>query len=203
MWRPTIAILAVIWVDTVLVSAQSPVPGLYRLLELMGVRTALPATEQDRPTVIIPRTWDDQAVASLQVPLAVADASPVQIPSTYYYGIPVRPIYKSYPVYHPGKEPAGYIEWLTRQEPETVFDATTLRTAADWIAAGELVFDASIFYGHIAGFGGDLYLRDPKWYEETGAPLARDGTLPFYRYVVREKGKSKSGSFRAACATRA
>jgi len=193
MWRLTVAILAVIWVDTVLVSAQSSVPGLYRLLELMGVRTALPATEQDRPTVIIPRTWDDQAVASLQVPLAVADASPVQIPSTYYYGIPVRPIYKSYAVYHPGREPAGYVEWLKRQEPQIVFDATKVRTAADWIAAGELVFDAPIAYGHIAGLGGDLYLRDPGWYTETGASLARDGTLPFYRYVIREKGKIEIG----------
>jgi hypothetical protein len=203
MWRPTLAIVAVIWVNTVLVSAQSSVAGLYRLLELMRVRAAFPGTEQDRPTVTIPRTWDDQAVASLQVPLAVADASPVQIPSTYYYGIPVRPIYKSYAVYHPGKEPAGYIEWLKRQEPQIVVDATRLRTAADWIAAGELVFDAPIAYGHIAAFGGDLYLRDPKWYEETGAPLARDGTLPFYRYVVREKGKVEIGLFSCGmCHTR-
>ena len=60
----------------------------------------------------IPQTWDDRAVASLQVPLATASARPIQIPSAYYYGIPVRPIYKSYPVYHPSKEPPDYIDWL-------------------------------------------------------------------------------------------
>ena len=50
-----------------------------------------------------------------QVQLAVAAASPIQILSTYDYGIPVRPIYKSYAVYHPSKEPPGYIDWLERQ----------------------------------------------------------------------------------------
>jgi hypothetical protein len=107
MWRLTVAILAVIWVDTVLASAQSSMSTLYRLVDLMRGGSTPSGADQYRPTVAIPRTWDDQAVASLQVPLAVADASPVQIPSTYYYGIPVRLIYKSYPVYHPGKEPAG------------------------------------------------------------------------------------------------
>ena len=137
------------------------------------------------------------------MPLAVADASPVQISSTYYYGIPVRPIYKSYAVYHPSKEPPGYIDWLKRQEPQVAFDPANLKTPADWIAAGELVFDAPVGYGHIAGLGSDLYLRDPSWYQETGAPLARDGTLPFYRYVIRKKGKVEIGLFSCGmCHTR-
>jgi hypothetical protein len=115
------------------------------------------------------------------VPLAVAEASPVHVPSNYYYGIPVRPIFKSYAVYYPSKEPPGYIDWLKRQQPHVAFDATPLKTPEDWIAAGELVFDAPIAYGHIAAFGSDLYLRDAGWYRETGAPLAPDGTLPFYK----------------------
>ena len=75
----------------------------------------------------IPKTWDDAAIASVTLPLAVADASPVQIPSKYYYGIPVRPIYKSYPVYHPTKEPPGYIDHLKQQEPVIAFDPSTLK----------------------------------------------------------------------------
>jgi hypothetical protein len=179
MRRLTLALVADVFVGIVVVSGQT------------------------RFTPSIPRTWDDRAVASLQVPLATASASPIQIPSAYYYGIPVRPIYKSYPVYHPSKEPPGYIEWLERQEPQFAFDAASLKTAADWIAAGEVVFDAPIGYGHIAAFGSDLYLRDPGWYRETGAPLARDGTLPFYRYVIRQKGKVDVGLFSCGmCHTR-
>ena len=57
-----------------------------------------------------PEDVGGRGVASVTLPLAVADATPVQVPSKYYYGIPVRPIYKSYPVYHPAKEPPGYID---------------------------------------------------------------------------------------------
>ena len=55
------------------------------------------------PTPQIPKTWDDQAMATLEVPLADASASPVPVSADYYYRIPVRPIYKTYPVYHPTK----------------------------------------------------------------------------------------------------
>lgn len=58
----------------------------------------------------------------------------------------VRQIYRSYPVYAPGREPAGYFDSLTSLEPEIVFDHTKLRTVADWIRAGELVFDAPVSY---------------------------------------------------------
>jgi hypothetical protein len=162
------------------------------VIGISGAQVFRPEEPKGSPATV-PRTWDDQAVASLQVPLAVADASPVQIPSTYYYGLPVRPIYKSYAVYHPHKEPAGYIDWLKRQEPQVTFDPGKLKTAEDWIAAGELVFDAPILYGDLGGLGSDLYLRDVGWYQDTGAALARDGTLPFYRYVIRNKGKIEIG----------
>ncbi len=142
----------------------------------------------------IPKVWDDRAIASAMVPLTVPAATPVQIPSKYYYGIPVRPIYKSYPVYRPDREPAGYMIWLNQQEPRIAFDAGKLKTPEDWIEAGEIVFDAPISYGHIFRLAGsDLYLRLPDWYRATGAPLLKDGSLPFYRYVIREKGKVEIG----------
>src|SRR5271165_2847378 len=62
--------------------------------------------------VSVPRAWDDPAIATVEVPLANPVGSPKHISSDYYYKIPVRPIYKSYPVYAPGHEPAGYMEWL-------------------------------------------------------------------------------------------
>src|SRR5215216_415019 len=76
-----------------------------------------------RFTPVIPRVWDDAEMAGLQLPLVDANASPKQISSDYYYRIPVRTIYKNYPVYAPGKEPAGYLESLKQQEPESAFDA--------------------------------------------------------------------------------
>jgi hypothetical protein len=75
-----------------------------------------------RFTPVIPRVWDDAEMAALQLPLVDANASPKQIASDYYYRIPMRTIYKNYPVYAPGKESAGYLEWLKQQEPESAFD---------------------------------------------------------------------------------
>src|SRR4029450_60478 len=82
-------------------------------------------------TPLIPKTWDDQVIASLEVPPAAPAVLRAHVSADYYYRIPVRPIYKSYPVYAPGKEPLGYEEWLKRQEPEMVFDASQLKTEAD------------------------------------------------------------------------
>ena len=56
----------------------------------------------------IPRTWDNEEIARHEVPLAQPEASPKHVSSDYYYRIPVRPIYKSYPVYAYGHEPSGY-----------------------------------------------------------------------------------------------
>jgi hypothetical protein len=34
-----------------------------------------------------------------------------------------------------------------------------------------------------------MQVRDPEWYNYTQAPLTADGKLPFYRYVIRAKGR--------------
>jgi hypothetical protein len=69
----------------------------------------------------IPKTWDDAAMATLEVPLADPVGSPKHVSADYYYRIPVRPIYRSYPVYAPGHEPPGYVEWLKQQGPEIIW----------------------------------------------------------------------------------
>src|SRR5262245_42356243 len=50
----------------------------------------------------IPKTWDDEAMATLELPLANPIGSPKHVPAEYYYRIPVRPIYKTYAVYAAG-----------------------------------------------------------------------------------------------------
>ena len=147
----------------------------------------------------IPKTWDDKAVAELEVPLADPRYSPVHVSSDYYYRMPVRQIYKSYPIYPPGKEPPGYMEWLKQQEPEIVFDIAKLKTESDWIRAGELVFNAPIVYQPASSSP----FLDPRFYEQTTVPVAKDGTVPFRRYVIRKKGFVEVGGTSCAeCHTR-
>src|SRR5215471_15228044 len=61
---------------------------------------------------LVPKTWDERALQALELPLASRVASPKYVSADYYYRIPIRPIYKSYPIYHPDKEPSGYYESL-------------------------------------------------------------------------------------------
>jgi len=139
----------------------------------------------------VPRAWDATELASFEVPLVAADRSAEHVAPDYYYRIPVRPIYRSYPIYAPGREPQGYFESLAQLEPQVAFDATKLKTDADWIAAGELVFDAPI------GFGATFKLsqvRDPAWYDRNRIPITSDGLMPFSRYVIRKKGVVEVGS---------
>lgn len=151
------------------------------------------------PSPTIPRTWDDEAVASLEIPLANPEFSPKHVGADYYYRMRVRPIYKSYPVYAPDKEPPGYIEWLSKQEPEIMFDPAKLHSEADWIRAGELVFDAPILYESLDTSAA----RFPEFYARSGVRLTAEGTLPNKSYVIRQKGVVEVGNLSCGqCHTR-
>ena len=81
-----------------------------------------------------------------------------------------------------------------------VFDASRLKTTGDWIEAGEMVFDAPIFYEAVVRAAD---VRNPSWYESLPVRTAGDGTLPYFRYVIREKGKVEMGTISCAmCHTR-
>src|SRR5437667_367636 len=95
----------------------------------------------------IPKAWDDREIASFEVSLADPSRSPRYLSAAEYYALEVLPIYRGYPIYVPGKEAPGYFESLKQTEPEIIFDAAKLRTEADWIRAGELVFDARVRFG--------------------------------------------------------
>jgi hypothetical protein len=180
---------------------------LVLLLYCPAERLCAQTAGEYQPT--IPKVWEDEAMKDLELPLARAEYSPKHIPASFYYKIPVRPIYKSYAVYHPDREPKGYIEWLRSREPEIDWDSTKLKTKEDWIRAGETVFDAPLGYGSImitkerlANIE-DLYVRKPEFYSAVQPPMSADGTLPFFRYIVRKKGVIDVGVLSCAmCHTR-
>jgi hypothetical protein len=139
-------------------------------------------------------------MADLELPLPRVSFSLQFVKSEYYYRIPVRPIYRTYPVYGPDREPRGYLDKLRQVEPAVLFDPAKLKTEQDWIRVGELVFDAPISLE--VPFSADL-VRNPDFVKRTGAPVAADGTLPNLRYVVRKRGVVELGSFSCGmCHTR-
>lgn len=143
---------------------------------------------------------------AIEIPLSHPEYSPKHTSADFYYRMPVRPIYESYPVYHPDREPPGYLNNLAKREPRVLWNASTLRTREDWIGAGKLVFEAPVGYGGIAvgpEHSEKLYVRSRSWYARVRPPSSSEGVLPFMRYVVREKGKVELGILACAmCHTR-
>jgi mono/diheme cytochrome c family protein len=149
----------------------------------------------------IPRTWADEAVKQLELPLAHPKYSPQHVSEEYYYQLPVRPVWKSYPIYHPDHEPPGYREKLAGLEPEVAFDPAKLVTEQDWIDAGAEIFRAPIAIGGPTVLSSEVL--DPAWYERNGIGLTPEGTVPYLRWVIREKGKIEVGNQSCAmCHTR-
>jgi hypothetical protein len=168
---------------------------------MVGWTTIENAGEGGLPDPVIPRTWDSAAMHAFELPLANAKASPVPIPEKFYYALKERVIYKTYPVYHPDSEPEGYQEWLKKQEPEVVFDPSKLKTEADWIAAGEMLFDYPI--DTLGAIVGEKQVVDKSFYEFTGMPVTKDGIMPYARYVITKKGRVKLGNLSCGmCHTR-
>lgn len=146
----------------------------------------------------IPRVWDDEAVATMELPLAQRDRSPRYMTSAEYYALKVRPIYRSYPIYIAGREPAGYLESLKQKEPEIIFDPAKLHTKEDWIRAGKLVFESETTFFPAPGAPSSV----PK-----DCRTANDGELICFhgrtRYYIRKKGELEVGTDSCAgCHTR-
>ena len=152
----------------------------------------------NRPAADIPRVWDDAELTAWTIPARTPGVYTVHMPSALYYQIRVAAVYKSYPIYHPAKEPRGYMDWLRQQEPKIVFDPSKLHSQADWEAVGNLVFiDPYPASESIERF------RDPRWYTDLNIPLSSEGIVPAWRYLILKRGEVRAGSANcAACHSR-
>jgi hypothetical protein len=164
------------------------------LFVLVGITILIPICRAQKSSVVfsprIPKTWDDESVRSWSLALAGLGQPPTYISADYYYRMPERTLYRNYTVYAPGKEPPGYLDWLRQQEPEVAFDPAKLKTEADWINAGEAVFNATHLLPPNRQPSDTIEdLRDPAYIKAVGLPVAADGTLPHLRYSIRRKGE--------------
>jgi hypothetical protein len=141
----------------------------------------------------IPKLWDEKELGAMTLPPARQEGQLVYVSADYFYATPGLQIYKTYPVYRPDREPRGYLNSLKQRDPAIAFDPATLRTEADWIRAGEVVFNAPTTFESIDD------VRNPEWYTRLKVPVTTEGIVPGYYYVVRKKGQVELGLF--SCAT--
>jgi hypothetical protein len=136
----------------------------------------------------IPRVWDEVALADWMTPVAGLNVRPSHISPTGYYAIPEYNL-RSYPVYMPGREPAGYWEMLQRVGPQPLFEPEKLKTEADWIAAGERIFEEAAI-PQMASFDPQLIaqMRDPEFMRRHDAKSLPNGTILLLRWLPTSRG---------------
>ena len=159
--------------------------------------TLLPAFAQQP----VPHPWDDREMARLELPLVKPEFSAKHAAAETYYKLPIFEIYKSHPIYRPDRAPQSYLAFLQAQPPELDWDPAKLPgSKAEWIRAGEALFDAPTRIGRIAY--GEVDINDPyvykrEWWEAVKPTIGAEGSLPGYRFVIRKKGKLEIGT--SAC----
>ncbi|MBK7642127.1 MAG: hypothetical protein IPJ19_03615 [Planctomycetes bacterium] len=183
-----------------------------RLRSVLAVAATLlaactsPTTPSDSNEIVVPRLWDAQALASWSLPLANGLAQGYVSPEVYY-AAPVDNL-RTYPVYHPDREPPGYRAALLALGPQPLIEPERLHTRPQWIEAGRRVFeeldtpasrsDEPELLAHFS----DGKAVD-KYRDATHDTMTADGVLLDYRWVVERDGKLKlSFSSCAGCHTR-
>lgn len=167
---------------------------MYRLLALLFVAGVCPAQK-----IAAPQIWSDQALAEWAAPVAGLNVRPGHFSEKVYEAAPRGEWVRTYPVYFPGREPAGYWEMLRQKKPEPIITPGA-RTPAEWIAAGQQVFrelDVAVFRSydpkHFA------ILRSAEEFEKMGGHAQKDGTVAGLRLVPTSKGLAISIRECAGC----
>ena len=153
---------------------------------------------------IPPRTWDSQALSEWATPLASIDIRPGHFSEAEYYRAPLDN-YRTYPVYHPDREPPGYWESLKKKKPEPLVDLGTKGPAFNWIAAGKRVWDeVDVPFFRLFDQESISMARSPDYVRKNEHHLVvrPDGTLAMYRWVITPRGIGLSITACSSCHTR-
>src|SRR5215470_7869742 len=90
-------------------------------------------------TITPPRTWDESSLREWATLVAGLNVRPGHFSEEEYLRAPVDNL-RTYPVYYPGREPAGYVDMIQTVGPKPLIEPDTLKTAEDWVRAGKQVF---------------------------------------------------------------
>lgn len=154
-----------------------------------------------QPFFDIPKTWDMAEIEQFILPTADGRISVTPISEAYYYKLPERTIFKSYPVRLTDDMAKNqkYIDSLKTLEPVDFFQNEP-KTEQDLIRLGEEVFSAPLLlFDYTDEFYKNLIEQEVK---NAQVPVSKN-IFPYYTYVVDEKSKIKVGIFSCAmCHTR-
>jgi mono/diheme cytochrome c family protein len=180
--------------SSAIMSAAMPV----RFAFLLAVAALAGAAAQGAPewTPEIPRVWDEAALADWATPVAGLNVRPRHLTAAEYYALPEEDL-QTYPVYLPGREPAGYAEMIRTVGPRPLIEPAALNSKEDWIRAGERVFRDSVV---LRTFDPRLIAMARDAQALNVVPLP-DGTVNTLRWVPTARGVALGFANCSACHT--
>jgi mono/diheme cytochrome c family protein len=150
----------------------------------------------------VPRAWDESALEDWATPVAGLNLRPGHFPPAEYYRAPVDNL-RTYPVYYPGREPAGYWERLRATGPKLLIEPHTRSSDAGWARDGKRVFEEWDVPGlRVFDPQAIAAARRAETFAKAGVRARPDGTLPDLRWVPTEKGLALGLANCASCHTR-
>jgi mono/diheme cytochrome c family protein len=135
-----------------------------------------------------PKTWDEQALHEWATPVAGLNVRPGHFSEAEYHRAPIDNL-RTYPVYYPGREPAGYWDTLQKVGPKPLIEPAAIAAERDWIAAGKRVFEEYDVPGlRVTDPAIIAAARQPDSYARSQVKPRPDGTLPDLRWVPTSRG---------------
>lgn len=157
--------------------------------------TLLVAQGTVTPTV----TWDEAALRDWATPIAGLNVRPSHFSVEEYHRAPIDNL-RTYPVYYPGREPAGYWDMLQSVGPKPLVEPGTARSDADWIRAGQRVFDEYDIPAFRVSDPAVLALvRRPEGFARSGVNPRSDGSLHDLRWIPTSTGLTLGLANCASC----
>jgi hypothetical protein len=149
-----------------------------------------------------PRFWNDRELADWANPVAGLNVRPGHFSERDYYAAPDGEFVRTYPVYFPGREPAGYWEMVRAKKPEPLMVAGA-RTLPEWITAGRQAFeeiDVPAFRSTDPAL--IAIARSADEFTKRGGHPQKDGRALGLRWVPTSKGLALGISDCGGCHTR-
>jgi mono/diheme cytochrome c family protein len=172
-------------------------------ISFLWILIAIGAYAQSTATrIAAPRFWNDRELADWANPVVGLNVRPGHFSERDYYATPSAEWVRTYPVYFPGREPAGYWEMLQQKKPEPLVTPGP-RNVREWIAVGKTVFEEM----DVPGFRSadkELFavVRSVDAFTKRGGHAQKDGTVFGLRWVPTAKGLTISINDCAGCHTR-
>jgi mono/diheme cytochrome c family protein len=150
----------------------------------------------------VAKVWDEKALREWATPVASLNVRPRHFSEKEYYSAPVDNL-RTCPIYYPGREPQGYWEFLQKVGPQPLIEPDKIKTEADWIEAGQRVFD-ELDVPNMRNYDAQLIesMRSAEIHEKMKTPMAPDGTLAGVRWIPTSKGISVGLTNCGGCHTR-